>query len=580
MAGVVQVIVAIGKIALWTGGPTIGSLVATAALSAGINYLLREKPPTPTYDFASRKVSAKRINPPRREIFGRCKVGVSWISTEPQGGHHSLIGAICDHSLKKIHGIEFNSQPYLSPDELQLLQSKGYVGLGNTYVENAALRNEVNGRRYNLSSEWINQVPTTGSIIQRIRWSIGDHTFIGVGLDGKKAFYENAETWWKEGQQGFRRLGFERGWQNLNWFANDAHIPGFQARNDDSFKLTGISYIYLGLMRTPVQQIRHQGKESIYDAVPNVTLDVERGNNDLVRPRTDPSNPSTQIDGEEYLPGNAALCLFHLLASHTPYGRPLFEIERLNHAAAIRAAQVCEEKKLTANGMFERTDNPAGLIDELLAAMNAGASTERNGLREIFAGITSTPTQTITDADVEANSISLAVGGPISDRVSAVEISYQDKDGNVQSVAVKRDPAQPFTSVRQTTAAFIQTEAQAMNYARILLKRIWDSDALAFNLADLDKAPATWDRINVNFASVGASGTYRVLEVVKGGEGIARVECIREADDLYGDEISTPYKPAPPPTPPAPPEQVADGLVIGAAGQGWRINEARDELVI
>ena len=523
-------------------------------------------------DIYARTQMVQDPEPSRRIIYGRCRIAPKIISVT-QGGHHSIIAVLCDHALNKLHGIEIDEQKFFTDSEFASLSNSEYVEISaNVGDGQGALRKRINDAYKSLKQNSLIKtgiVPSTGSYFPYY-FRYGGPMVMSTSIqDISRPAHEKART--QNAFQGsfLRWLTSGRGRRGSN--ANQMETPGGAMSLDQSFRLTGMAWMYIGLIRADKLQLEWQrdpNAQPVWSGIPNVVLDVSRNNNSLIRPRTDPSDPSTEVDGGDYIQGNAALALFDYMSRYTEYAEAMFDGEhpRLDHASALEAAKACDDNNWTANGAIDLTTPPTEVISQLCLCMNGGDVTERAGMRYFHAGVTSPITQTITDDDIQLGSYGGTLGSPIANRATSMDLSYIDVKGDLQSTRVRRDEAVSHMDTQELTLSLINNEEQASQVGRIIMTKLWDGENATFDLANPLKVPRASDRIRIKLDKVGVDEEFRVLEVTATAEGRFSIAGISEAADLYDKKNSTTYKPpqkpvTPPPTTAPPPTPVTPGPV-------------------
>ena len=545
MAPIIAGIKAIAAITIpLTGGLTIGKLVVTAAISYGIGRLLADDPKprkTPVRFFT---IMAMRPNGARVCIYGKAIVAPQICVARTLSGHQSLIGTLCDHPLEKIVNVELNSEKFFSEEEIKSLQEDGYVHPTTSYVDGQGqLRGEVNAAKHELTDGRYDSYynPRSGFRIYR-DWKFGGSCFLGVSLSG----------------DGSKTAGLAKEWEDSFHIphrqhqavhaANSMQTPAGGVSSDDSFRLSGTSWMYFGMLRTPKDLIENNGKRPIWNSVPNITFACERSNDTLELPAA--------ARGIPFRRGNAALCLYDYLKRYTPYGEETFGIKQLNDASFMAAALTCETRNWTCNGAFDLETSPSGIIEEILAAMGGGSLASKNGVLYAYAGGTTAISQSYMADDIEVNAASRSIGGPVADRVASVEVGYRGEDGEEKSVRINYTPRDgsvlPYTTTTRLEATFINNESQAKAHATNVIRRIWEGEAVEFMLLDQSRLPDPWDRILITLDDIGLKQEVRVTAVEKLPDGRIRIVGVKEADDHFKEERD-PYKPPAKPKPIQPP---------------------------
>ena len=544
---VIAAIVSVGKAAYAAiAAYKLGAIAIGYLKYAAVNYIykkLTEKDqPNRTYDVNSRKKMVKVANGPRTHLYGTTWIGSNIISAMQVLSHHNFICVITDHPCEAILDIELDNEPFFTADEIKHLQDNGYISPAqNVGGGISKLRSEVNANRAALKGSY-----------NRQNFIYGESCFLGVSLGGAGDCQVKCRQW----RDIFTpRIGRS---PTLNWFCNNAQTPAGELAQDPSFRVDGASWFYWGQLRTPSAAITAENARPVWGHFPQISMKVRRGNSTLMLP----SENGVPVKPGDFIEGNSALCAYDLLKRTTEYRESLFGIPRLDDASFIAAAKVCNDKKYTANGVWEATGSPASIVEEICDTM-LGHIIERNGIRYCYAGVSTAPTKTIRQKDVADDTIRVQVGALISQRTASLDVQYMDTDGQLQSARVRRAGQLTHTDTITMTMPCANNADTAGLFGQVQLRRMWDNRRVAFTLINSDVLPAVWDRVILDMDEFGLDGRYRVYDITKRPDGGFDINCEEEPDDFYDRQDDSSYKP---PAKPTPSDGVDHLLVTGAGG--------------
>lgn len=474
---------------------------------------------------------------PHRIIYGEATMAPTIVADFSDDHNLYLLTALCPHDIEDIVSVRVNDQDFFPPAEVDdfnngLLYTHPLVGPDrvnmlvvsnhSAYDTISALRKQVgtNSRR--------NSVPIMAVVVDKEARASGE-----LGKTGRDVTYGLGGNWVQHGSNNLddgRRFG-------PFMFGTDGKgkTPG-----DLGMKMSGMSWMVLVFPRS-LRVVSGSTDPDVWNSVPRVTLRMRRSNSTLKLPNG--------FNRAPYSRGNSALCAYDYLARYTDYGTRICGFDRIDASNLMAAAQFCEDRGLTSNGVITLDQAPADVMEQLGFAMNAGVFTEAAGIRKILPGAPSTATRVITDDHIVENSWAYSPMVDVNSRVSEFVCRYVDVDGVEQSAGASY-PDSVVTSTQELQLDLINNREQAEAVARIMLSRIWNGASLSFSLLDPMTPIRPYDKIHVRGGGpLELDDVFRVLRIERTTDGRLVVQCIFEDDDLFDAQApsSTYIPPARPP---------------------------------
>jgi hypothetical protein len=268
----------------------------------------------------------------------------------------------------------------------------------------------------------------------------------------------------------------------------DCPASGSFAGLDSNYRQRGHAHVYF----------RFKYDETLFNnGLPDITFLV-RGKADVVDPRT-----STEAPGA----ANAAMVLYDYM-TNTRWGLGI-PTSRIDTTRANEAIDTCEELvdlnptgteyRYLVNGHFGADDNPADIIQDMLAAM-AGELTYTEGKWNIWAGTARSAVVTLDEGDF-LSELQIQTKTPRSDNFNTVRGTYIAFNNDYEETdfpIVKNDTYYVDDSNERIwediSLPFVVSSGQAQRIAKILLEKIRQGIQVTFlaKLKAYKAEPVEW----------------------------------------------------------------------------------------
>ena len=380
---------------------------------------------------------------PRRIIYGKTRVAPQPVMVD-DSSNFIVAYAICEHDIKSIDNLYINNGKFLSPDEIDRLTGGGQVGVVDY-----------------------------------------DETADGPDLGIERKNFDDDDYFHGELLFRFVRPG-----------GGISHALTRMGTNLDVNNMHGDTTAFLVVKYPKTTSNPDRTKQLIFPGVPNLQLDIDRGNVELA------DLPSQyQVTNSTY---NSARALYDYTKKYTDYGETVLGKERIDYASFASAMTACDTEGYEAHGMVTLTDSNEAVFEQFMMAMGMGWVADSGGVLVAKANTSENAVRTIT-ADHVLPGWSAVPQTPRGDRFSDLTITYINDSNEIDTLTYHLQEARDqFGEKEQTVeASLVRGSEQAYKLATILADRVYHSTQLNLPLGIYGLALNAGDIVSVDIDQLG-----------------------------------------------------------------------------